>query len=172
LNGHENRSLRAATKGAILVAGLCLLLPVLWLFSAYDRKHRVCVPLENGLVLGYEAVFDLSRPYGRPIAVPKQADGTPLIHEETWEIFVTDTTLYGLAMGPSAAENYAFVWRADSGLVRQRDDGATYDKLVAEAGPANLGIEIGAVGTGWLLAELMRRQGAVRQRCPTRLLIW
>ncbi|TXI01818.1 MAG: hypothetical protein E6Q73_06555 [Pseudorhodobacter sp.] len=178
MGGQRSKSWKTASKGSIWVAGLCLLLPALWLFSAYDRQFGVCVSLKNGLVLGYEAVFDVSRPYLRPIAVPKLADGTPLIREETWEIFVTDTTLYGLTMGASAAENYAFVWRADTGLVRQRDDSATYDRLVAEAGPANWDIEIGSVGTGWLLAELLRRpelldhQGTADQRCATRLLTW
>lgn len=28
-----------------------------------------------------------------PIAMPKFQDGTPLIHDKTWEILLTDTTM-------------------------------------------------------------------------------
>ena len=107
----------------------------------------------------------------KPIAVPKFPDGTPLIRDETWAIFVTATTIYGLAMGPSPDEDFRFAWRSDVGLVRQQDNHATYDALIAEAGPASLDINIDSVGTGWLLNELLRRQHA-SDRCPTSLLTW
>lgn len=159
-------------KAAIAVAALILLLPAVWLFIAYNGKHGVCVPLENGLNLGYEAVFDLSRPYFRPIAVPKFPDGAPLIRDKTWEIFVTDTTIYGLALGQTSESDYRFAWRADTGLVRQQDHQATYEALIAEAGHANWDIEIDSVGTGWLLDELLRRRQPTSKRCPTSFLTW
>jgi hypothetical protein len=151
---------------------LVLLIPLLWLFVAFNVQFRQCVPLKNGLALGYEAVFDLRGPYLRPIAVPKFGDGTPLIRDETWAIYVTDTTVHGWGMAPRSEADYRFAWRADTGLVRQRDDPQTYDRLVAEAGHANWDIEIDAVGTGWLLQELLRRRAPDRPRCPTALLTW
>lgn len=172
MKGHGKSHLAGTETAAIAFALIALLLPAAWLFNAYDRKYRVCVPLENGLYLGYEAIFDLSRPYFKPIAVPKFPDGSPLIRDETWAIFVTETTIYGLATGPSPDEDYRFAWRSDVGLVRQKDHQATYEALIAEAGPANLDIEIDSVGTGWLLNELLRQQQTASERCPTSLLTW
>lgn len=172
MKGNASSYLVVTAKAAIAFVMIALLLPAAWLFIAYDRKHRVCVPLENGLNLGYEAVFDLSRPYFRPTAVPRFPEGTPLIRDETWAIFVTETTIYGLAMGPSSEADYRFAWRGDAGLVRQQDDQATYEALIAEAGHANWDIEIDNVGTGWLLDELLRRQQPASKRCPTSLLTW
>ena len=172
MKGHGNSHLAGTAKAAIAFALIALLLPAAWLFNAYDRQYRVCVPLENGLYLGYEAIFDLSRPYFKPIAVPKFPDGTPLIRDETWAIYVTETTIYGLAIGPSPDEDFRFAWRSDVGLVRQQDNHATYDALIAEAGPANLDIDIDSVGTGWLLNELLRRRQPASDRCPTSLLTW
>lgn len=171
MKDHGNSHLAGTAKAAIAFALIALLLPAAWLFHAYDRNYRVCVPLENGMYLGYEAIFDLSRPYFKPIAVPKFPDGTPLIHDETWAIFVTETTIYGLAMGPSPDEDYRFAWRSDVGLTRQPDHQAAYEILIAEAGPANLDIEADSVDTGWLLNELRRQQPA-SERCPTSLVTW
>lgn len=64
------------------VAAIVLLIPLLWLFVAFNATFRQCVPLKNGLALGYEAVFDLREPYFMPIAVPKFADGTPLVRND------------------------------------------------------------------------------------------
>jgi hypothetical protein len=170
--GNAHWAFFGIVKTAIAVAALMFLLPTVWLFTVYNGKHRACIALENGLNLGYEAVFDLSRPYFRPIAVPKFQDGTPLIHDKTWEIFVTDTTIYGLALGQTSESDYRFAWRADTGLVRQQNDKATYEALTANAGHANWDIEIDSVGTGWLLDELIRRQQHTIKRCPTWFLTW
>ncbi|MCB5411092.1 hypothetical protein [Pseudogemmobacter faecipullorum] len=171
MKGNGDSQLAGTAKAAIAFALIVLLLPAAWLFNAYDRKYRVCEPLGNGMYLGYEAIFDLSRPSFKPIAVPKFPDGTPLIRDETWAIFVTATTIYGLAMAPSPDEDYRFAWRSDIGLIRQQDHQAAYEALIAEAGPANLDIEIDSVGTGWLLNELLKQQPA-SERCPTPLLTW
>lgn len=172
MKGSAHKAFVGIANTAIKGAALILLLPAVWLFIVYNGKHRACIPLENGLNLGYEAVFDLGRPYFRPIAVPKFQNGTPLIHEKTWEIFVTDTTIYGLALGETSKLDYRFAWRADTGLVRQQDDKATYEALTANAGHANWDIEIDSVGTGWLLDELIRRQRHTIKRCPTSFLTW
>lgn len=158
---------RTAVRAVAAVAALVLPVPLLWLFVAFNVQFRQCVPLKNGLALGYEAVFDLREPHFMPIAVPKFPDGTPLIRDETWAIYVTDTTVHGWGMAPRSEADYRFAWRVDTGLVRQQDDPQTYDRLVAEAGHANWDIEIDAVDTGWLLQELLRRRAPDRPRCPT-----
>jgi len=151
---------------------LLLLVPAVWVLLAFNSRYRECVQLENGLNLGYEAVFDLSRPYFKPIAIPKFPDGTPLIRDEMWEIYITNTTVYGMALGPTSEEDYWYAWRADIGLVLKEDDPAPYERLVAEAGNANWDIEIGSIGTGWLLKELIRRPQFEVRSCPTSLITW
>lgn len=172
MQGSDPRKPVGVAAAVATVAALILLIPLLWLFIAFNAKFRRCVPLENGLFLGYEAVFDLREPYFMPIAVPKLPDGTPLVRNDIWPVYVTDTTIHGWEMARVSEADDRFAWRADTGLVRQRDDPRTYDRLVAEAGPANRGIKIDAVGTGWLLEELLRRRAPERPRCPTALLTW
>ena len=159
--------------GAVL--GLLLLLslvPAVWVFLAFNSKYRQCVQLENGLNLGYEAVFDLSRPYFKPNAVPRFADGKPLIRDGSWETYITTTSIYGWALGPTSEDDYQFAWRADTGLVLKYDDAALYDRLVTEAGNANWDFGTGSYGTGWLLNELTKIPQFEVRRCPTSLLTW
>lgn len=157
----------------LLIAILIILaMPVAWLFWGYNYTFRPCIHLKNGLNIGYEAVFDLSRPYFRPIAVPRFADGTPLIRDETWAVYVTDTTLYGETFIPFGGLGYRFAWRSDSGLVRRRDDPDLYDRLIGEAGPANIGLPRGSLGAGSILWELSGRSGFRKTWCPTALITW
>lgn len=41
------------------------------------------------------------------------------------------TTISGLAMGPSPDKDFRSPWRSDVGLIRQQDNHATYDSLIA-----------------------------------------
>lgn len=168
---------RAGADGAGVLPALLglLLLPILvaciWVAVAFERRHGRCADLGNGLLLGYEALVDLGRPFGKPIAVPKDPGGTPLIRDETWEVQTTATTVHGVAMRPDPANDYRSVWRADAGLIPAADDRGAYERLVSEAGPSNWGIQ-GAVGTKWLMDELSRRPDFETQRCPTALFTW
>jgi hypothetical protein len=172
MSDREQRRLMAAVAPVAVFALLILLIPATWLFLAFDRKYRQCVALENGLNLGYEAVFDLSRPFFKPIAVPKFRDGTPLIRDDLWAIFVTDTSLYGVSLAVRGATGYYFAWRVDTGLVKQADNASLYDRLVLEAGHPNWDIGVGSVGTDWLLNELIARPEFKVHRCPTALITW
>ena len=149
-----------------------LLVPATWLFLAFNNKYRQCITLKNGLDLGYEAVLDLSRPYFKPIAIPRFRDGTPLIRDKLWAIFVTDTSVYGVSMAGENGPSYRFAWRADTGLIRQTESAALYERLVTEAGQANWDIKAGSVGTDWLLNELIKRPEFNVHRCPTALITW
>jgi hypothetical protein len=162
-------------KGIALVLGFLLLPAVIigiWLFIVYNRDHRRCVELKNGMNLGYAAVFDLSKLSLMPTAVPKFRDGTPLIENGTWSIFVTDTTVYGWALGETPENDFSFAWRADTGLVLAREDLNSYEKLVSEAGDANPGVTINNVGTEILMREFMKRPEYKRQWCRTRFVTW
>ncbi|WP_350335552.1 hypothetical protein [Coralliovum pocilloporae] len=158
-----------------MAAAACLLLILIlvgWLFTAFNAKYRKCVTLENGLNLGYEAVFDLSRSYFKPIAVPKFVDGTPLIRDEMWAIYITSSTVYGWALGPTSQQDYWYAWRADVGLTRKKDDPYLYQRLVSESGSANWDIDVSSIGTGALLNELFERPDFSSHKCQTNLITW
>lgn len=164
------RGIVSALAGAVLLPCLAA---VLWIVVVFNTKYRTCVELKNGANLGYEAVFDLSRPYLKPIAVPRLDDGTPILRDRLWSIKITSTTIHGLSMAPSLDERgYRFAWRADIGLVLEADNPTVYERLVAEARHANWDIEINNVGTQWLMNELAGRPDFKVGRCPTSLITW
>lgn len=171
-----NRSDREKPYGVIAAVLAIVMIPLLlaaaWPFVVFNARYRTCVQLGNGLNLGYEAVFDLSRPFLKPIAVPRFPDGTPLISDDMWEIYVTDTTVYGWALGKTSDKDYNYAWRTDTGLILKEESPVLYERLIAEAGHANWDIDIGSVGTGWLLNELIKRPEFNAHRCPTALITW
>lgn len=158
---------------ALLIAILCVMtVPAAWIFWTFNNRYRQCVQLENGMNLGYEAVFDLGRPLLRPIAVPRFPDGTPLVRDQMWGLYVTPTTIYGDTFAPGRGDSYQFVWRADTGLILAHDHPALYQVLVKEAGHANWDYGTGSYGTEVLLRALSARSGFGAQRCPTALITW
>ncbi len=159
----------AALAGVVLLP--CAIL-ALWIVVVFNARYRTCVQLENGANLGYEAVFDLSRPYLKPIAVPRFEDGTPMLRDMLWSVKITPTTIYGLSLEPVDERGYQFAWRNDVGLVLEADNPTVYERLVAEAGHANWDIETNNVGTQWLMNELAERPDFEVGRCPTSLITW
>jgi hypothetical protein len=85
---------------------------------------------------------------------------------------VSDTTLYGLSLATDDARGYRFAWCPDAGLVLETDRPAEYERLVAEAGPANTGVNTNNVGAQWLLNELAARPDFQAGPCPTALITW
>jgi hypothetical protein len=158
-----------ALAGVVLLP--CAFL-ALWVVVVFNARYRTCVQLENGANLGYEAVFDFSRPYLKPIAAPRLEDGTPILRDMLWSIKITPTSIYGLSLAPIDGRGYQFAWRNDVGLVLESDDPAEYERLVAEAGHANWDIEINNVGAQWLMNELAGRPDFEVGRCPTSLVTW
>lgn len=159
----------------VALAGVVLLpcaILTLWIVVVFNARYRTCVQLENGANLGYEAVFDLSRPYLKPIAVPRLEDGTPILRDMLWSIKITPTSIYGLSLEPIEERGYQFAWRNDFGLVLESDDPAEYERLVAEAGHANWDIEVNDIGTGALMNRLINRPDFEVGRCPTSLVTW
>lgn len=157
---------------ALIVSAALAIAPLSWLFIAYNREFRQCVQLGNGLNLGYEAVFDLSSPFFEPIAVPRYADGSPLVRDDMWPIYVTDTTLYGFVLGPATGPDHWIAWRIDEGLVRRSEEPSVYDRIVSVTGPRNYGVFSGTIGTGALLNRLAEQPNFTPRRCPTRLVTW
>lgn len=167
---HEKRNgVIAAVLAIVLIS---LLMAAAWPFFVFNARYRACVQLQNGLNLGYAAVFDLSRPFLKPIAVPRLPDGTPLIRDDMWAIYITDTTIYGWALGETSGEDYDYAWRTDTGIILKEDNPELYERLITEAGHANWDIDVGSVGTGWLLNELIKRPEFKVHRCPTSLITW
>lgn len=168
----ENQGYGAVIGAVLGLLLLLLLVPTVWVFLAFNNKYRQCVQLKNGLNLGYEAVFDLSRPFFKPIAVPRFQNGVSLIRDELWAINITDTTVFGVTLAIENEGGYRFAWRADTGLVLKNDEPTLYESVISEAGHANWDIDIGSVGTGWLLDELIRRPEFEVHRCRTSLITW
>lgn len=134
MNAHDenpgNKDDARTIRIILAVLASPFLLTAIWLFLAFNNKYRTCIPLKNGANLGFEAVFDLSRDFFKPIAVPKLADGTPIIRDDTWALYITDTTLYGLTFTGDADRDYRFAWRMDLGLVPEYADPGTYEVLL------------------------------------------
>ncbi|MEM6711461.1 MAG: hypothetical protein AAF590_04195 [Pseudomonadota bacterium] len=118
--------------GAILLLACFSLLLFGLFYAAFGHERRQCVALPNGLNLGYSAMFDITDPWFQPRGTIKFPSGKPLIAEYPSFVFVSDTTAFGAT----------FAWRADTGVVLQRDDQETFDQIIAEAGPLNYGSDI------------------------------
>ena len=160
-------------RGGCLIRALLVMLltPVvlvmLWVLLGYFIRGHSCAKLDNGLNLGREAVFVLSRPHFRPLAVPRYSDGTPLVRGQVWSLNVTATTVFG------RTDNFGFAWRADTGPVRSYEDSETYERLVAEAGKVNWGLWEGAnVSADYMLHKIKRMPGFDVGWCPTALMRW
>lgn len=143
---------------------------IITLFVSYNNKYRRCVQLGNGLNLGYNAIFDFSRVNFRPYGVPKFPNGTPLVDQPLWSVFVTKTTLYGRAFGTPNERAFDFVWREDIGLIRRDLNLELHDKLVSEAGAANKGLKDGSLGPLIVMRELRKLPEYANQRCATRII--
>ncbi len=155
--------------------GIILLLSALvgvWPCLVYYNRHHQCVQLRNGMALGYNAVFDLGWPFLKPYGALKFSDGTPLVDQPLWSVFVTDTSIYGRTFGETKDEAFDFAWRADTGVVRRDRDAAAYGRLVAEAGEANAGLPAGDLGPLIVMRKLAGRPDYTSRWCPTNLLVW
>ena len=158
--------------GFLAVVCLFAMLLAAFPFYVYNKNFRRCVALENGLNLGYNAVFDLGRPIFRPIVVPKFPNGRPLANSDYWAVYISDTTLYGLVLGDRDEPGYSLAWRADTGLVLRSQDRALYEKLQAEAGDTNVGIGAGQFGPGSVMQMMQDQLGYTEHWCRTRLVTW
>ncbi|MEO0382950.1 MAG: hypothetical protein AAF234_05290 [Pseudomonadota bacterium] len=124
--------------GLALVAFI-LLAPIVFGIWVYNRDHRQCVALPNGLYLGYTAVFNFDKPAISAGGTIKFADGTPLVDQDLWSVFVSDTSAFGVAIGSQRDGGEAFAWRADTGVVMYRSNPEAYTMVVEEAGELNYG---------------------------------
>ena len=127
-----------------------------------------CVQLPNGLNIGKQALIDLNRPYFRPDIVPKFDNGQSLLPGDAWPFYVTETTVYGLALEADPENDFWFAWREDTDLVLKAEDQPLYEKLVSEAGApiGNKGINV--VGSDIVMMELQKRSEYADQTCRTR----
>ena len=158
--------------GFLAVVCLFAMLLAAFPFYVYNKNFRRCVALENGLNLGYNAVFDLRSPYFLPVVTAKLPNGKPLANSDIWTVYISDTTLYGMALGDKRASSYWLAWRADTGLVLWHQDQKLYEKLKAEAGEINVGIGTGLYNTGAVMQMMQDQLGYTEHWCRTRLVTW
>ena len=171
--------------GFLAVVCLFAMLLAAFPFYVYNKNFRRCVALENGLNLGYNAVFDLSLPYFLPKVVVKFPNGAPLVNHDLAPVFISSTTVYGQA-GPewsstnfsarwraeTGLSDYAVAWRADTGLVFRELHPELFKRLVAEAGDTNVGIGMGSYNARFVFFELAARPEHGEHWCRTRLVTW
>ncbi|MEO1687633.1 MAG: hypothetical protein AAFU61_06990 [Pseudomonadota bacterium] len=143
-----------------------------WIVMVSTERHRACVRLDNGLALGFEALVDFGRPFLRPKIVPKFENGRPLVTDPLWDLFVTPTSVHGSTLAVRDDVGFRFAWRADLGLVKERDDAAAYALILAEGGPANAGLGEGSLGPRIVFDRLRERRGAALETCATRWATW
>ncbi len=148
-----------------------IIISIMRFCTSGTNQHR-CLQLKIGLDLGYNAVFDFSQPYWRPYVVFKSRDGTPLIDQPLWNVYITDTSIYGTTFGKPGSPAFRYIWRADTGLVNGNTDWKTFQRLVDEAGPANVEVGKGSYGPKILLHKLMNRPEFADQWCTTNFITW
>ncbi|MFN0113862.1 MAG: hypothetical protein ACKVPY_04215 [Paracoccaceae bacterium] len=153
-----------------VMVGLASIAAILIFLGYYDRAHE-CVRLENGAALGYEAVFDFGGPLFRSIVVPKLPDGSPIVHEETYNLRITNTSIYGVT-DPTVGSRAHFAWRADTGTVYREDNPGEHDEIVSRAGHANWDIDIDYINAGGLMFWLLETGRNPKDWCRTRLITW
>lgn len=107
----------------------------------------------KGANLGCETVYDLSRPYLEPIAVPRLQYGTPM-RDALWTIKIIPASICGLSPEVMSERGYQLAWRNDVGLVLNTAGPAEYESLVVEVEQANWDAEIDNVGPQWPMIEL------------------
>ena len=131
-----------------------------------------CVQLPNGINIGKQAVFDLSSPLFLPEVVPKYKNGRSLLPGDAWPFFATETTVYGTAEAKDTKDDFGFVWRMDTGLIRWDEDPVLYDRLIEEAGPLLEGTQYGGFSSAIIMQELQKQPEYADQKCRTRWVVW
>jgi len=135
-------ALRLLHRIMLYVSGFVLfaLLLVLILYVG-SKEYHVCIGLPNGLIIGREALFAPGRIFDGhdlplvPRVILKLPDGSPLIRDEVFPIYITGTTVYGRGEPRDRSKaSYTFAYRPDVGLVYRHVDPDTYARLESEAG--------------------------------------
>ena len=113
---------------------LVLVLAIWWLgYRVY--KHQICAEFPNGLIAGWNGLFDRSNYLWAPSMVLKRFDGSVLVRDNIDTVYFSETTIFG-ETGPRllSEREYKFVYRNDTGLVFEYEEPEKYQKLVDEAG--------------------------------------
>ena len=165
---------RAGWRITLVTFSIIIMSALFFVIYAFYYMHGKCVRLENGLNIGFEAIFDVSRPYFRPSYVPRFSDGTPLVGEDIWPIYITDTTLYGTVASSqfSDIEHYKIAWRANTGVVIENENSELFDEIVSKSGTKKYGTDQRSVSTGVIFLELEKRPEFAGQKCRTRWVTW
>ncbi|MCR9123658.1 MAG: hypothetical protein NXH91_15440 [Phyllobacteriaceae bacterium] len=153
----------------VIIVVCFALLVASWFFYIYNFNFRRCVALENGLNLGYNAVFDLRAEYFLPVGTAKLPNGMPLADSDISPVYYSGTTLYGRALGETSATDFWLAWRADTGLVLRDKNPRLYEELVADAGHTNVKFGPGHF-SAWLVYLELAEHG--EHWCRTRLVTW
>lgn len=153
----------------LFVTGICA--AIFALVFSWGISTR-CVQLPNGINIGRQAIVDFAKPYFRPEVVPKFPNGKSLLPGDAWPFFTTETTVYGTAEANNPDDDFRFVWRMDTGLIRRDTDPVRYQLLIDEAGQLLEGTRHGGFGSEIIMWQLQKQSAYANQTCRTRWLTW
>lgn len=107
----------------------------IWWLGVRVYRHQICTEFPNGLIAGWDGLFNRNKYLWAPSMVLKRPDGSVLIKDNIDSVYFSETTVFGWT-GPNLPPDneYKFAYRNDAGLVHEYNDPERYQKLVDEAG--------------------------------------
>lgn len=165
-------------KNKIILAASFLLsllaLPFVGIVAIYVHLFGDCFRLPSGVEIGYQAYMDLSRPYFQPAAVLREADGR-VIGQEVFPIYLTEKAAYGYAATDydTPRSYFAFIWTAETGLVKRDENPDLYHSLLQDPGEIHYENTEGInVNTLWVLTKFKKSGAFASDQCHTSWLTW
>lgn len=165
-------------KNKIILAASFLLsllaLPFVGIVAIYVHLFGDCFRLPSGVEIGYQAYFDLSRHYLKPVAVLREPDGR-VIGQEVFPIYLTEKAAYGHASidYENPRSDFAFIWTAETGLVKRDENPDLYHSLLQDPGEIHYGNADGVyVNTLWVFMKFKKSGAFASDQCHTSWLTW
>ncbi|WP_424831560.1 hypothetical protein [Ruegeria sp.] len=98
------------------------------------EDYGTCVRLPNGVIVSYQALFDLSRSFGTPLPVVRGPDFQILSVGNDERLLFSQTTAFWVDIDERQGSATGLVFQPDVGLVTRGKDPALYSELVGDAG--------------------------------------
>lgn len=123
----------------ILLTFSALFIILVLAYSALFLRHRIaefgtCVRLPNGVIASYQALFDLSRPFGTPVPVVRDPDFQILSVGNDERLLFSQTTAFWVDIDERQGSTTGLVFKPDVGLVHRTKNPALFSELIGDAG--------------------------------------
>ncbi|NOD36976.1 MULTISPECIES: hypothetical protein [unclassified Ruegeria] len=170
---------RLATGARYLLLTLSAFFIILVLaYSALFLRHRIeeygsCVRLPNGVIVSYQALFDLSRPFGTPVPVVRDPGFQILSVGNDERLVFSKTTVFWVDIDERQGSATGLVFQPDVGLVTRSENRALYSDIIGEAGEwLEQGERLNNTNVLGVLYALKNDPGYQAPSCPVPLVIW